>query len=80
MEVKAAHAGGGSERIEVRHILSGLDQMASLRHRCGVLFGERRLVRPAPFAGPEARLFSSRTSRGNGHARGASRAAQDGRQ
>jgi hypothetical protein len=58
MEVKAAHAGGGGERIEVRHILSGLDQMASLRHRCGVLFEERRLVRPAPFAGPEACLFS----------------------
>jgi len=57
MEVKAAQAGGGGERIEVRHVLSGLDQMASLCHRCGVLFGERRLVRPAPFAGPEACLF-----------------------
>src|SRR5215510_4470472 len=58
MEVEAAHASGCGERIEVRHILGGLDQMASLRHRCGVLFGERRLVRPAPFAGPEACLFS----------------------
>src|SRR5262245_46633573 len=57
MEVKAAHAGDCGERIEVRHILSGLDQMASLRHRCGVLFDERRLVRPAPFAGSEACLF-----------------------
>src|SRR5215813_12741900 len=58
MEVEAAHASSCGERIEVRHILSGLDQMANLRHRCGVLFGERRLVRPAPFAGPEACLFS----------------------
>src|SRR5215813_1290992 len=31
--------------------------MASLRHRCGVLFGERRFSRSAPFAGPEACLF-----------------------
>src|SRR5262245_41182608 len=45
MEVKTAHAGSCGERLEVRHILRGLDQMASLRHRCGVLFGEPRLVR-----------------------------------
>src|SRR5262245_48400966 len=57
MKVKATHPGGCSECIEVRHVLSGLDQMASLRHCCSVLLGERRLVRPASFAGPEARLF-----------------------
>ena len=51
MEVKAAHAGGGGERLEVRHVLSGLDQMASLRHHRGVLFGERRFSRSAPLQG-----------------------------
>src|SRR5215471_20369204 len=57
MKVKAAHPGGCSKRIEVRHVLSSLDQMASFRHCHGVLSGERRLVRPASFAGPEACLF-----------------------
>src|SRR5919197_554241 len=57
MEVKAAHTGGCGERLEVRHVLRGLKQTASLRHRCGVLFGERRFSRSAPFAGPEACLF-----------------------
>jgi hypothetical protein len=57
MKVKATHASRGGERIEVRHILSGLDQMARPRHCGGVLFGECRLVRPAPFAGSETSLF-----------------------
>src|SRR4029450_9918072 len=63
MEVKAAHASGCSERIEIRHGLSGLDQMASLRHRCGVLFSERRFSRLAPFAGSETCLFGLFTRR-----------------
>src|SRR6266571_7689625 len=30
LDVKAAHAGSFSERLEVRHVLSGLNQMARL--------------------------------------------------
>src|SRR5215471_12173175 len=58
MEVKTAHASGFGEGIEVRHVRSGLDQPAGLRHRCSVLCGECRLMRSAPFARPEAGLFS----------------------
>ena len=57
VEVKTAHAGSCGERREIRYILSGRDQMARLRYCCGVLFGEPRLVRSAPFTGPEACLF-----------------------
>jgi hypothetical protein len=63
MEVKAAHAGGCSEPIEVRHVLSGLNETASPGYRSGVLFGKCRLSRSAPFAGPEACLFGLFTGR-----------------
>src|SRR5512134_3949462 len=63
MEVKATHASGCSEPIEVRHVLSGLNETASPGYRSGALFGERRFSRSAPFAGPETCLFGLFTRR-----------------
>jgi hypothetical protein len=63
MEVKAAHAGGRSEPIEVRHVLSGLNETASLDYRSSVLCGERRFSRSASSTGPEACLFGLCTRR-----------------
>jgi hypothetical protein len=63
MEVKTAQTGSCGERSEIRHVLGGLDETASLRYHCGVLCGERQLVRPASFTGPEAGLFGLFTRR-----------------
>jgi len=55
VEVEAAHAGGLGQRIQIRFVLRLLDQAAGARHRLRLALGQRRQVRRAAQAGPEAR-------------------------
>ena len=54
VEVIGAQAHGLGERVELRRLVSGLDQPAGLRDLPGVKLPERRLVGLAALAGAEA--------------------------
>jgi hypothetical protein len=81
MEVKAAHAGVGSERIDGWHVFGGLNGATRLRHGHDTPFAEGRFVRSAPFARSKPCPFGIVARRMNWtFSRRAGRAAHVGRQ